>query len=167
MDYKPYAEILNRCFTAVLMDVMDTMNVRVRCMDPSIKPLVPSMRCWGSAVTLYFEEVSTVAEHPYSLEMAFIDDLLPGQVIVCQCNTSTLTAIWGGLLSNACIGRKASGIIIDGGSRDYHEMVSLGFPTFCAGLTPYDSLGRLDAVARDIPVVCGGIRVLPWGSYLW
>lgn len=32
---------------------------------------------------------------------------------------------------------------------------------FCTGLTPYDSCGRMDGKERDVPIVCGGIRVVP------
>ena len=78
-----------------------------------------------------------------------------------HCNTGSLSAVWGGLLSNAAVGRKAAGVITDGSARDYIEIVDLNFPTFCKGLTPYDSLGRMDGKERDIPVECGGIRVNP------
>jgi len=161
MNYLTYDEKLARCYSAVIMDVMDTMNVRVRCMDPSIRPLVPTMRAWGEAVTAYFETVTEVPARPFGMEMEIIDDLKEGQIIVSQCNSRELSAAWGGLLSNAAIGHKARGVVTDGGARDYREVVELNFPTFCRGLTPYDSLGRMDVVDRDIPVVCGGIRVLP------
>lgn len=161
MKYRAYNDKLDKCYSAVLMDVLDQMNFRVQCMDPAIKPLVPSMRTWGEAVTARFASVDTIPEHPFKMEMEIIDDLKEGQVIVNQCDADELSAAWGGLLSNAAIGRKGSGVITDGGTRDYNEIVSLGFPAFARGLTPYDSLGRMDVVARDIPVVCGGIPVDP------
>lgn len=130
-------------------------------MDPSIKPLLPTMKTWGEAATMYFEAVAEVPEHPFKLEMEVIDDIKEGQVIVAQCNAAELSAFWGGLLTNAAIGRKAAGAISDGGARDYGEIVELGFPTFCRGLTPYDSCGRMDGRERDIPVVVGGIRIVP------
>ncbi|MQY77640.1 MAG: RraA family protein [Bacteroidetes bacterium] len=161
MKYLKYNEKLKICYSAVIMDVMDQMDVRVQCMDPSIRPLVPSMKTWGEAVTAYFETVTEIPEKPFQMEMEVIDDLKEGQVIVSQCNTRELSAAWGGLLSNAAIGRMAAGIITDGGARDYNEVVQLNFPTFCKGLTPYDSLGRMDVVDRDINIICGGIRVTP------
>ncbi len=161
MKYLKYHEKLEKCYSAVIMDVMDRMNVRVQCMDPSITPLVPSMRTWGEAVTSYFETVTEVPENPFRMEMEVIDDLKEGQVMVSRCNSQELSAAWGGLLSNAAKGRKACGIITDGGVRDYNEIVELNFPTFCRGLTPYDSLGRMDVVDRDITIVCGGIKVSP------
>jgi len=161
MKYLPYKEKLDKCYSAVLMDVMDTMNVRVQCMDPSVKPLVPAMRTWGEVVTVYVETVTEIPEKPYEIEMEVIDDLKEGQIIVAQCNAPELSAFWGGLLSNAAVGRKSPGVITDGGARDYREIVSLNFPVFCKGLSPYDSLGRMDGKERNIPIVCGGIRVKP------
>jgi regulator of RNase E activity RraA len=51
--------------------------------------------------------------------------------------------------------------VTDGGARDYAEIVELGFPTFCRGLTPYDSLGRMDVVETNVAIRCGGIAVRP------
>ena len=161
MKYLKYNEKLAKCYSAVIMDVMDHMNVRVQCMDPSVKPLLPTMKTWGEAVTMYFEAVAEVPERPFQLEMEVLDDIKEGQVIVAQCNARELSAFWGGLLTNAAMGRKAAGAISDGGARDYNEIINLHFPTFCKGLTPYDSCGRMDGKERDIPVVVGGIRVTP------
>jgi len=72
-----------------------------------------------------------------------------------------LSAAWGGLLTTAAMSRKARGVVTDGGARDYEEIVDLGFPTFCRGLTPYDSLGRMDVVEIHGLVRCGGIAVRP------
>jgi len=161
MKYLKYNEKLAKCYSAAIMDVMDHMNVRVQCMDPSVKPLLPTMKTWGEAVTMYFEAVAEVPERPFQLEMEVLDDIKEGQVIVAQCNARELSAFWGGLLTNAAVGRKAAGAISDGGARDYNEIINLHFPTFCKGLTPYDSCGRMDGKERDIPVVVGGIRVTP------
>ena len=161
MKYLKYNEKLDKCYSAVIMDVMDQMNVRVQCMEPEIKPLVPTMRTWGEAVTMYVETVTDVPEKPFQLEMEVLDDIKEGQVIVAQCNAVELSAFWGGLLTNAAVGRKAAGNVVDGGSRDYNEIVALNYPTFCAGLSPYDSQGRMDGKERDIPIICGGIRVCP------
>ena len=161
MKYLEYNDILPKLYSAVISDVMDQMGHRVHSMDPSVKPIEPSMKTWGEAVTVYMETVTEVPEKPFQLEMEVLDSLKEGQIIVNQCNATELSAFWGGLLSNAAMGRKAAGAISDGGARDYDEIVELGFPTFCRGLSPYDSLGRMDGVDRDIPIVCGGIRVNP------
>ena len=130
-------------------------------MQPHVRPLLASMRVWGEAVTARFDAVDRVPERPFELEMALTDTLREGQVIVTQCNTPRLSAAWGGLLTAAARSRGARGVVTDGGVRDYAEITEQAFPTFCAGLTPYESLGRMDVTAIDVPIVCGGIAVEP------
>ncbi len=159
--YLPYKDKLDQCFSAVIQDVMDTMNLRNQCMAPTVKPLLPTMKLWGEARTMYMEEVTTMTDKPFQIEMELLDSLKPGQVIVGQCNARTPSAAWGGLLTNAAIGHGGHGVVLDGGARDYDEIVELGFPTFCSLLTPYDSLGRMDGISMDTPIVCGGVPVNP------
>ncbi len=161
--YVKYNDKLSHMFSAIFQDIMDGMGKEFhnQCMDPKIRPLLPSMRTWGEAVTIRMEAVNEVPKEPFQLEMELIDDLYTGQMVIAQCNAPRLSAFWGGLLSNAAVGHNASGVICDGGVRDYDEIVELNFPVFSAGLTPYDSLGRMDGKERDITVVCGGVRVVP------
>jgi regulator of RNase E activity RraA len=161
MRYLKYDDKLSQCFSSVIMDVLDTLGRRVQCIDPAIRPFVPSMRMWGEAVTARFVTVRQVPKKPYDLEMQVIDGLREGQVLVSACETDELSAAWGGLLTTAALSRKARGVVTDGGARDYEEIVELGFPTFCRGLTPYDSLGRMDVVEIQGIVRCGGIAVRP------
>jgi 4-hydroxy-4-methyl-2-oxoglutarate aldolase len=116
---------------------------------------------WGEALTARFDAVDGIADHPFELEMRLADSLQDGQIVVSQCTTSELAAAWGGLLTTAAISRNARGVLTDGGVRDFREITTLAFPTFCAGLTPYDSLGRMDVVEINVPVVCGGVPVRP------
>ena len=161
MKYLKYDDKLAQCFSSVIMDTLDKMNCRVQCMHPSIRPLVPSMRTWGEAVTARFGAVAEVPAKPFKLEMQVVDSLREGQVLVSQCDTKELSSAWGGLLTTAARSRKARGVITDGGARDYVEIVELGFPTFCKGLTPYDSLGRMDVQEINSPILCGGILTRP------
>ena len=40
-------------------------------------------------------------------------------------------------------------------------ILAMGFPVFCRGIHPADSLGRLDVQAHQVPIVCGGVAVEP------
>ena len=161
MRYLRFDEKLSRCFSGVIMDTLDSLGHRVQCMHPGIRPLLPSMRTWGEAVTARFARVRKVPEQPFGLEIQVVDSLREGQVLVSQCETEELSAAWGGLLTTAAQKRKARGVITEGGARDYVEIVELGFPTFCKGLTPYDSLGRMDVVETQAAIRCGGVAVRP------
>ena len=161
MKYLKYDEKLAQCFSSVIMDTLDSLGSRLQCMRPDIRPLVPSMRTWGEAVTARFAAVRELPQSPYGLEIQVVDDLREGHLLVTQCDTQELSAAWGGLLTTAARSRKARGVVTDGGARDYAEIVELGFPTFCRGLTPYDSLGRMDVVETNVAILCGGIAVRP------
>jgi 4-hydroxy-4-methyl-2-oxoglutarate aldolase len=161
MRYLAFEQSLAQCHSAVIADVLDRMNLREQCVHPRIRPLLPSMRMWGEAVTARFDTVDHIAKHPFQLEMQLADELRDGHVIVSQCNASQLSAAWGGLLTAAAKSRNARGVVADGGVRDYSEITAQGFPTFCAGLTPYDSLGRMEVVAIGAAIVCGGVTVRP------
>lgn len=161
MKYLKYEEKLAQCFSSVIMDTLDNLGCRVQCMHPDIRPFVPSMRTWGEAVTARFAAVREAPQSPFGLEIQVVDALREGQVLVTQCDPQELSAAWGGLLTTAARSRKARGVVTDGGARDYTEIVELGFPTFCRGLTPYDSLGRMDVVETNVAIRCGGIAVHP------
>ena len=57
MRYLKYDEKLSQCFSSVIMDTLDSIGRRAQCMDPSVRPLVPSMRAWGEAFTMRFDAV--------------------------------------------------------------------------------------------------------------
>ena len=104
--YLKYKDKLDHCFSAVLQDVMDGMGVRVQCMDPAIKPLDPSMRTWGEAITIYVETVAEVPEHPFQKEMELLDSANEGHIMVVQCNTNELSAFLGRPANQCCSGSK-------------------------------------------------------------
>jgi len=65
------------------------------------------------------------------------------------------------ILSTAANYRGCRGVILDGPTRDSVAIRKLGFPMFHVGFHPADSLGRLDVVAHNIPIQCGGVLVYP------
>ena len=88
--------------------------------------------------------------------MAAVDALGPDDVmVVSTCDWS----FWGELLSTAARYRGCRGVVIDGYTRDTRAIKAMGFPVFCRGIHPADSLGRLDVTAHDVPIVCGGVAV--------
>ena len=100
------------------------------------------------------EPAEIVPAEPYKGEMAAVDDLREGDVaVVSECGAS----FWGELLSTAARYRGCRGVIIDGYTRDTRAIINMGFPVFCTGIHPADSLGRLDVAEHDVPVRCGGV----------
>ena len=103
--------------------------------------------------------------HPLGLdavEIALVDSLTAGDIAVFACDGPTeRIAPWGELLSTAAQVRGAAGCVTDGLVRDVRAIRSMGFVCFHGGIGPLDSKGRGEMMAKDVPVVCGGVRVEP------
>ncbi len=144
-----WVERLAALYTPVVADVLDRLGRRDRCLRADIRPLARGMATAGVARTVRTVSVPELATvEPYKGEMAAVDDLRPGDVlVVSECHWS----FWGELLSTAARHRGCRGVVIDGYTRDTRAIIDMGFPVFCRGIHPADSLGRLDVVEHDVP----------------
>lgn len=144
MDHDYYDRIATELYTAVLGDVMDSLGYRQQIMRHDIRPLYAGATVVGRAATMLAVETDQIAAEPYKLELALLDDLKPGEVVVCGCEGAPRSGIWGELLSTQARARGGRGALIDGFCRDLRAIRTMGFPVFAAGLSPADSLGRND-----------------------
>lgn len=150
---------------AVLSDVMDSLGLEARAMKPFVRPLDENLVLCGRARTgLYMPAYSVrPGENPYEVEMALVDDLKPGDVVVLACSGPTdRIAPWGELLSTACVARGAAGCVTDGLIRDVRQIREMRFPVFHGGVGPLDTKGRARMVERDVPVECAGVLIHPF-----
>jgi 4-hydroxy-4-methyl-2-oxoglutarate aldolase len=152
-----WVDRLSRLYTPVVADVLDRLGYRDQCLRAEIRPLVAGFTLAGVARTvLTTPATDPTPTEPYKGEMAAVDALGQGDVmVVSTCDGS----FWGELLSTAARYRGCRGIVIDGYTRDTRAIKTMGFPVFCRGIHPADSLGRLDVVAHDVPILCGGVSV--------
>ena len=75
---------LVRLNAAVLSDVLDSLGLMNQAMRPFMRPLDDALQLIGRARTgLYMPVYEHVAgENPYQVEIALVDDLKPGDVVV-------------------------------------------------------------------------------------
>lgn len=157
-----FAGLRRVLYSPVLSDVMDSMGRMNQALRPFVRPLDESLVLFGRARTGLYEERDGVrpGEDPYDVEMALVDDLGTDDVAVFACGGPTeRIAPWGELLSTAARHRGAAGCVTDGLVRDVRHIRALSFPVFHGGIGPLDSKGRGKMVAKDVPVVCGGVEV--------
>ena len=153
---------LHALSAAILSDVMDSLGLTRRAMKPFVRPLDESQVLVGRARTgLYMPAYSLrEGENPYEVEIALVDNLKPGEVIVLACNGPTeRIAPWGELLSTAALARGAAGCVTDGLVRDVKQIRQMQFPVFHGGMGPLDTKGRARMVERDVRVECGGVSI--------
>jgi regulator of RNase E activity RraA len=148
---------------AVLSDTLDSLGLMQQAMKPFMRPLDDSLQLIGRARTgLYMPVYAPPAqgENPYEVEIALVDDLAPGDVVVLACDgPSERIAPWGELLSTASVARGAAGCVTDGLVRDVKQIREMRFAVFCGGIGPLDTKGRARMVERDVPVMCAGVTV--------
>lgn len=157
----PLVILRERLYTAVVSDVLDRQGLLEQAMSARIRPLEPRMRLVGRAHTVLTADIYQRPENPYEKEIASVDSLKPGDVMVAATNGSERTCLWGELLSTAARARGAAGALIDGHTRDVARILEMGFPLFCTGFRPVDSSSRSIVVDYDCPVLCGGVMVHP------
>jgi regulator of RNase E activity RraA len=149
---------------AVLSDTLDSLQLMQQAMKPFMRPLDDTLQLVGRARTGLYMPVyaQREGENPYEVEIALVDDLKPGDVIVLACDGPTdRIAPWGELLSTASVARGAAGCVTDGLVRDVKQIREMRFPVFCGGIGPLDTKGRARMVERDVPVQCAGVTVRP------
>lgn len=82
-----------------------------------------------------------------------------GEVVVIDAGGRIDTGTWG---ENHCMragARDVAGALINGATRDAHEIRSLDFPVFCQGFSPIKSLWDLETVGLNEPVTMGNVQI--------
>ncbi|MCI0640416.1 MAG: RraA family protein [Gemmataceae bacterium] len=156
--YLPHREILS---SAVLADVLDSLGCRTSALPGAIRPLNLQWKLFGRVATLSAVSVAAEPEKPYEIELACVDSLQAGDVLLATTNQDRSSALWGELLSTACRARGALGAVIDGLTRDAAKILAMDFPVFASGFSPLDSKGRLDGISFGQPIRIGACVARP------
>ena len=109
--------------------VVDAMNGR-GALNHAIKPLDPGSRVVGSALTTRAGARDNLAA------LAALDLIEPGDVLVIATQGFEGTATLGDHMARIAQLRGAAGVVTDGMARDATEIIALGLPVFCRGVTP-------------------------------
>ena len=152
-----------KLYVAAVCDILDDLGYKAQAMHHRLRPLDPANCTFiGHARTIQWMLMDYVVEDdPYGLELAAMDSLRPGDVVVHCTDHGGLNAPWGELMSTAAKMRGAVGCICDSQIRDCQKIMALRFPVFAAGIRPLDSKGRGRVMAFDVPILCGDVHVKP------
>src|ERR1700722_7825214 len=152
-----------RLYTAVVSDILDGLGHRDHTLDPAIRLLGGAASAAGVVVAgwanpFLVAEAGEIPTEPYAGEIAALDDLAPGEVVLVAAGGSARAACWGELFSTAA---RARGTVIDGYCRDQRRIMGMGYPVWCRGGLPLDCKGRTAVTAWRQPAVVGGLLVQP------
>jgi 4-hydroxy-4-methyl-2-oxoglutarate aldolase len=164
-DPKLFDFIRRSLYVPAVCDALDSLGWRRQAMHQRLRPLLPDRaNCGfvGRARTFRWMETDyVVTEDPYGLEIEAMDALRPGDVVVHSTDCAGTNAPWGELMTTVAQRNGAVGCVCDSQVRDCNRVIALGFPVYCAGIRPLDSMGRGRVMAYDVPVMCGDVLVRP------
>jgi len=152
-----------RLGSAVVSDILDDLGHRDHTLDPAIRLLggAADVVIAGWANPFLVAEAEEIPAEPYTGEIAALDGVAPGEVVLVAAGGSARAACWGELFSTAARARGARGTVIDGYCRDHRHIVGMGYPVWCRGGLPLDAKGRVAVTAWRQPAVVGGLLVQP------
>lgn len=122
-------------------------------LDPAIRPLDPTRRLCGSALTVSIPgDDGTALAHALSIAR-------PGDVIVVERCGDVRHACWGAITTASAASIGVIGVVIDGFVTDIAAIRRADFPVWCRGTSPITTKMRGTSGSIGRPVACGGVVV--------
>ena len=127
----------------------------------ALQPLEPltSAHIAAPAATLQFVPAQDPSMPRVSL-YDVLEDIPPGTCLVIAGGGLPL-AVLGANGARVAARRGAVGAVVDGAVRDIRALHALGLPVWHRSVRPLAYTRRLECIARDVPVTCGGVQVAP------
>lgn len=137
--------------TAVVADVLDSLEIAPTVLAPSIAPMTPTLKFAGPAYTITGEahRASVTGDRA---KLAAIDAMPPGVVPVWAGSDITGVCCFGDLLAEAMRQRGCVGVVVDGGVRDLSYLQTLDLPIRGRYRSPAQAIGRWRVTACQEPV---------------
>ncbi|MDN3443051.1 fumarylacetoacetate hydrolase family protein [Microbacterium sp. APC 3901] len=135
------------------------------CFIDGVSVNIPGSKIVGTAKTLRFvpfrEDLFTTHGGGYNAQKRAFDSVDEGEIIVIEARGDATTGTLGDILALRARARGATGVVTDGGVRDFDAVAEIGLPVFSQGAHP-SVLGRKHVPwDADITISCGGATVQP------
>ncbi|QDH64503.1 RraA family protein [Pseudomonas azotoformans] len=140
--------------TPSVSDAMDKLGIAGQCLG--IAPL-DNYRgiVVGPAFTVQYVPAST----PPGSVGDFIEDVLPGDVVVIANAGRSDCTVWGDIMTQYAGSRGIAATVIDGVCRDVSKALGDGYPLFTKGRYMRTGKDRVEVLAVNQPVAISGARV--------
>ncbi len=158
-DHAIQLQILDKLYPAVVADVLDELGYRRQTLPPFIRPLTPTCRISGRVFPARAEAVKSIPANPYKLEIAAVEAMTRGDILVVDADNDQSCGFWGELLTTACMYKGVRGVVMTACTRDVWKLKELDFPIFGIGFNPADSKGRADIVSIGEPIKIGSVKI--------
>jgi 4-hydroxy-4-methyl-2-oxoglutarate aldolase len=139
--------------TSTISDALDKLGLIGQCLG--IKSINPRWKISGRAFTIKYGPVDvrkgTVGD--------YIDDVMPGDVIVLDNQGRLDCTVWGDILTGVAKRRGIAGTVIDGVCRDSNRSLELDYPMFSVSRYMRTGKDRVQVDAIGGAVSLANVRV--------
>jgi len=143
-------------------DALDALGIAAAVPADALAPLLPGRRVAGRALTVRYLPERRRDGAPRRLAHAFLFSLArPGDVLVMEADLGGRWSTFGGVAAQGAIAAGIGGTIVDGAVRDVDEIRAAGIAVWARSITPISGARRVEAVAVNTPIRCGGVQVRP------
>ena len=150
---RPDAALLDSFGDASPAQVADSMS-RLGAMDSGIRPVWPSPRVIGAALTVWCHSGDNLMLHK-ALSLA-----QPRDIVVVNTQGNTVNSPFGELLATSALKLGIAAVIVDAPVRDADALEKMRLPVYSRGLSPNgcnkDGPGEVGAI-----ISCGAVAVRP------
>lgn len=155
MDKNKLIEEIKKMDTASISDAMDKLGIP--CGLLGIQAVVEGKKICGEAFTVHYipcgVEKGNVGD--------FIDDVLPGQVVVIDNSGRNYCTVWGDIMTYTAKTKGIEGTVIDGVCRDVNGIKELGYGIYTKGKYMVTGKERVTVDKVNVAVSISGVQVRP------
>ncbi|CAI8936507.1 4-hydroxy-4-methyl-2-oxoglutarate aldolase [Pseudomonas marginalis] len=140
--------------TPGVSDAMDKLGIAGQCLG-----IAPLDNYRGTVVGPAFTVQYVPASMPPGSVGDFIEDVLPGDVVVIANAGRSDCTVWGDIMTQYAGSRGIAATVIDGVCRDVSKALGDGYPLFTKGRYMRTGKDRVEVLAVNQPVAISGARV--------
>lgn len=140
--------------TPGVSDAMDKLGIAGQCLG-----IAPLDNYRGTVVGPAFTVQYMPASIPPGSVGDFIEDVLPGDVVVLANAGRTDCTVWGDIMTQYAGSRGIAATVIDGVCRDVSKALGDGYPLFSKGRYMRTGKDRVQVASVNQPVAISGARV--------
>ena len=140
--------------TPGVSDAMDKLGIAGQCLG-----IAPLDNYRGTVVGPAFTVQYMPASMPPGSVGDFIEDVLPGDVVVLANAGRTDCTVWGDIMTQYAGSRGIAATVIDGVCRDVSKALGDGYPMFSKGRYMRTGKDRVQVASVNQPVAISGARV--------